>query len=85
MQDEIDRALDGRQQPRLRVTDEERATFIRMYPEGHSIRAIATATGRSYTTVRDALVRAGVPLRPHGTGKRGKGRRAYRRKLQTGT
>lgn len=84
MHSEIDQALDGRKQPRSRVTDEERATFVDLYPKGHSIRAIAEVTGRGYTTVRDALVRAGVPLRDRGTGKRGKGRRAYRRKGQTG-
>lgn len=49
------------------MTDVEREAFVdqvvALYDEGKSIREIAIATGRSFGTVRTALVVAGVEMR----------------------
>ncbi|RKT54074.1 Scr1 family TA system antitoxin-like transcriptional regulator [Saccharothrix australiensis] len=43
-----------------------RSFVVKGYAEGETIRALATATGRSYGTVRSALVAEGVRLRKRG-------------------
>lgn len=47
------------------------ADFAALYRQGDSIRAIVARSGRSYGTVRDLLLEAGVKLRTRaGTRKR---------------
>ena len=54
------------------LNDEERAEMVRAYEAGASIVEVARATGRSNSTVRAELLRAGVTLRPRG-GRRPRG------------
>lgn len=53
------------------MTESQRAEFVdqvvESYASGRSIRQIAIATGRTYTTVRAALVGAGVQMRQRGS------------------
>lgn len=44
--------------------------YKQLYDAGHSIRAIAEQTGRSYTQVHKLLDEAGVTFRPRGGGLR---------------
>jgi Helix-turn-helix domain len=59
-----------------RVTGAERnklATDLKKrYDSGESIRALATATGRSYGFIHRILTETGVPLRGRGGATRGK-------------
>jgi hypothetical protein len=59
--------LDAADVPRHRVlSDDERATIVRLYGECGRIRAVAAATNRAYGTVRNVLLAAGVPIGQQG-------------------
>ncbi|GLZ78891.1 hypothetical protein Afil01_36980 [Actinorhabdospora filicis] len=59
-----------------RIVGAERATLARnlvqRYSQGESIRALATATGRSYGFVHRVLTESGVQLRQRGGARRRK-------------
>ncbi|MGW1039859.1 helix-turn-helix domain-containing protein [Streptomyces sp. NPDC002547] len=54
-----------------RFTEDERFTAreraAELYRAGHTIREVAAAIGRPYSTTRDLLTEADVVLRPSGT------------------
>ncbi|MEU3160035.1 hypothetical protein ABZ753_21630 [Streptomyces griseoincarnatus] len=51
-----------------RITTRQKAAAL--YRAGHTIRCVAQAIGRPYTTTRDLLDEADVPFRPRGKASR---------------
>jgi transposase-like protein len=45
-------------------TDEERARAVELYLRGHSLERVGRELGRGHSSVRYAITRAGVTLRP---------------------